>query len=211
MITFQTIDVEMPRIDQTQIRRWVEAVAAGYGRGVGDINYIFVDDEGILRVNRQFLHHDYYTDIITFDYSDTPARPPIAGDIFISLDTVRSNASLLHQPFHRELHRVIIHGILHLCGQNDKGPGERELMEAAENKSLDLLKHTMPLVVSLLLAVSCSSTPRPSQPDIDSCFTYNLPAAEATLEHNDIYVPIDSMAMPEHQADSLLADTAFHI
>lgn len=139
MITFQTIDKPMPQIDMELMRQWIKAVAKGYGRGVGDVNYVFTDDNEILRVNRQFLQHDYYTDIITFDYSDTPAKPPLAGDIIISLDTVESNARQLNQPYERELLRVIIHGILHLCGQNDKGPGEREQMEAAENNALDML------------------------------------------------------------------------
>jgi rRNA maturation RNase YbeY len=137
MITFQTVHVPMPAIDTSVIVRWVDEVAARYGRHVGNIAYIFVDDEEILRVNRQFLRHDYYTDIITFDYSEADI---LSGDLFISLDTVRSNAEGLGQPYSQELHRVIIHGILHLCGQNDKGPGEREQMEAAENQALALLE-----------------------------------------------------------------------
>ena len=136
MISFQTIGVEMPAINQDRIRAWVQAVAADYGRRVGDIAYIFVDDEEILRVNRQFLQHDYYTDIITFDNSSTIS---IGGDLFISLDTVRSNADEIGASYEQELHRVIIHGILHLCGINDKGPGEREIMEAAENRALEKL------------------------------------------------------------------------
>ena len=136
MITFQTINVPMPAIDQVAVTAWVKAVAATYDRRVGDITYIFVDDEEILRVNREFLQHDYYTDIITFDYN---AGRTIAGDLFISLDTVRTNAEGLGQTYNQELHRVIIHGVLHLCGLNDKGPGERELMEAAENRALSLL------------------------------------------------------------------------
>ena len=127
----------MPPIDQTVITAWVGAVAATYGRRTGDINYIFVDDEEILRVNRQFLQHDYYTDILTFDNSSSSKF--ISGDLFISLDTVRTNAEGLGLPYEQELHRVVIHGILHLCGLNDKGPGERELMEAAENRALALL------------------------------------------------------------------------
>lgn len=127
----------MPPIDQAVITAWVGAVAATYGRRTGDINYIFVDDEEILRVNRQFLQHDYYTDIITFDNSSSSKF--ISGDLFISLDTVRTNAEGLGLPYEQELLRVVIHGILHLCGLNDKGPGERELMEAAENRALALL------------------------------------------------------------------------
>lgn len=135
MISFQTINVEMPAIDQRQVGAWVRRVADTYGYRVGDIAYVFVDDEEILRVNRQFLSHDYYTDIITFD--DTEGRL-IQGDLFISLDTVRSNAEGLGVSYEEELYRVIIHGILHLCGINDKGPGEREIMEAAENRALSI-------------------------------------------------------------------------
>lgn len=111
-------------------------VAADYGKRVGEIAYIFCSDEKILEVNRQYLQHDYYTDIITFDYC---AGNRLSGDLFISLDTVRTNAEQFNQPYERELYRVIIHGILHLCGINDKGPGEREIMEAAENKALEML------------------------------------------------------------------------
>lgn len=141
MITFQTINVDMPPIDQSAIGNWVKAVAASYGRRVGDINYVFVDDEEILRVNRAFLQHDYYTDIITFDNGAAApgSSPTLAGDLIISLDTVRTNAEGLQVAYEQELHRVIIHGVLHLCGLNDKGPGEREQMEAAENRALALL------------------------------------------------------------------------
>ena len=112
-------------------------MAESYGKKVGDIAYIFCDDEKILEVNRQYLQHDYYTDIITFDYTEDNV---ISGDLFISLDTVRSNSEEQGTVYEEELHRVIIHGILHLCGINDKGPGERELMEQAENKALSLLQ-----------------------------------------------------------------------
>ena len=116
---------------------WIKAVAASYGRKVGDIGYMFVDDEKILEVNREYLGHDYYTDIITFDYDEGDT---INGDLVISLDTVRTNAEKFGKTYEEELHRVIIHGILHLCGINDKGPGEREIMEAAENKALEILR-----------------------------------------------------------------------
>ena len=86
---------------------------------------------------RQYLQHDYYTDIITFDYDEDDV---ISGDLFISLDTVRTNAEQVGATYEEELHRVIIHGILHLCGINDKGPGEREIMEENENKALAMLK-----------------------------------------------------------------------
>lgn len=123
----------MPKIRRRDNSAWVKRVAASYGRKVGDVAYVFCDDEEILRVNRQYLQHDYYTDIITFDYDEGDV---ISGDLFISLDTVRTNAEQLGVSYEQELNRVIIHGILHLCGINDKGPGEREIMEAAENKAL---------------------------------------------------------------------------
>lgn len=125
----------MPAIKRRENSAWVKAVAATYGKKVGDIAYIFVDDEKILEVNRQYLQHDYYTDIITFDYTEEDV---ISGDLFISLDTVRTNALQVGSTYEQELNRVIIHGILHLCGINDKGPGEREIMEAAENRALKM-------------------------------------------------------------------------
>ncbi|MBP3832463.1 MAG: rRNA maturation RNase YbeY [Bacteroidaceae bacterium] len=137
MITFQTENIEMPAIDQAKVRDWVRNVAASYQKKVGEIAYFFCDDEKILEVNRQYLQHDYYTDIITFDYCE---GNKLSGDLFISLDTVRSNSELFGTDYNTELHRVIIHGVLHLCGINDKGPGEREIMEAAENRALELLQ-----------------------------------------------------------------------
>ena len=136
MISYQTFNVKMPPIRRRDVSAWVRRVAADYGKRVGEVAYIFCDDEKILEVNRQYLNHDYYTDIITFDYCEDDT---ISGDLFISLDTVRTNAEQFDKPYDEELHRVIIHGILHLCGINDKGPGEREIMEAAEDKALAML------------------------------------------------------------------------
>lgn len=127
----------MPNISRRLTSAWVKAVADTYGKRVGEVAYIFCADEKILEVNREYLEHDYYTDIITFDYSEGNR---IAGDLFISLDTVASNAELFGRPYEEELHRVIIHGILHLCGIKDKEPGEREQMEQAENQALELRK-----------------------------------------------------------------------
>lgn len=128
---------EMPAIDTALLDEWIAKVAATHSRVVGPLVYIFCDDEKIIEVNRQFLNHDYYTDIITFDYS---RGRMVSGDMFISLDTVRTNAEMVGATYEQELHRVIIHGVLHLCGINDKGPGEREIMEANENESLRILK-----------------------------------------------------------------------
>lgn len=135
MITYNVDGVRMPAIKKRATNAWIKAVAATYNRKVGEIGYMFVNDEKILEVNNEYLGHNYYTDVITFDYDEDDI---ISGDIVISLDTVRSNAELFGKAYDDELHRVIIHGILHLCGINDKGPGERELMEAAENRALAL-------------------------------------------------------------------------
>ena len=136
MITYDVDGVKMPKIKKRLINKWIKAVAATYGRKTGDIGYMFVDDEKILEVNNEYLGHDYYTDIITFDYDEADV---ISGDLVISLDTVRTNAEKFGKDYTEELNRVIIHGILHLCGINDKGPGEREIMEANENKALATL------------------------------------------------------------------------
>lgn len=126
----------MPGLDFALVERWIVQVAKNHGRIVGELSYIFCDDAEIIDVNRSFLNHDYYTDIITFD---TTRGKMIGGDMFISLDTVRTNAEAVGEPYWRELHRVIVHGVLHLCGINDKGPGEREIMEAHENDALDII------------------------------------------------------------------------
>lgn len=133
MITYNADGVKMPNIKKRETSAWIKAVAATYGRKIGEVGYMFVDDKKILEINNEYLRHDYYTDVITFDYDEGDT---VNGDIVISLDTVRTNAELFGKTYEEELHRVIIHGILHLCGINDKGPGEREQMEAAENKAL---------------------------------------------------------------------------
>lgn len=137
MITYNADGVAMPKIRKRETSAWIKAVAASYNRKAGEIGYMFVSDDKIIEVNKQYLGHDFFTDIITFDYDD---GDQINGDIVISVDTVRSNAMKFNKEYDDELHRVIIHGILHLCGINDKGPGEREIMEAAENRALALLK-----------------------------------------------------------------------
>lgn len=135
MIDFMTEGVEMPLLDFANIDRWLHAVAEDYNRRIGNLTYQFCSDEFILGQNRKFLGHDYFTDIITFDYS---RGDRVSGDIILSLETVASNALELGVPYDTELRRVIVHGLLHLCGINDKGPGEREIMEAAEDRALAL-------------------------------------------------------------------------
>lgn len=143
-ITYNAIGIDVPDFNQEAVSRWIEAVARTHGKSVGALAYIFCNDAKIIEVNREFLHHDYYTDIITFDYSNSRR---IAGDMFISLDTVRSNAEMLGKSYSEELMRVVIHGVLHLVGINDKGPGEREIMERHEDEALALL-HDFDIYIS---------------------------------------------------------------
>ncbi len=135
MITYNTINTAMPDISEAEVSAWVRQVAKGYGKVVGDVCYIFVDDETMLDINRRFLGHDYYTDHIGFDYSEGNA---LSGDIYISLDTVASNAQLFGTTPDDELHRIIIHGLLHLCGLRDKTEEERQHMQQAEDRALAL-------------------------------------------------------------------------
>lgn len=133
MINFTTDSIAMPALDERKVTRWIKSVAADYGFSVGQINYIFCSDERELAVNREFLGHDYYTDVITFDYSTASV---LNGDIFISLDTVRSNAEMVGCTFDAELLRIIIHGVLHLTGQGDKTPETKAQMTEKEEKAL---------------------------------------------------------------------------
>ena len=135
-IAYYAEEVNLPTIKKKAVGDWIRKVASLYGKRTGDISYIFCSDEKILEVNKQYLQHDYYTDIISFDYTE---GTKISGDLFISLDTVKSNSENFGTDYTEELHRIIIHGILHLCGINDKGPGEREIMTQKENEALALL------------------------------------------------------------------------
>lgn len=132
-ITFQAENIGFPKIRKRDTKNWIKLIADDYGKKIGDINYLFCTDEKILEVNNQYLSHDFYTDIITFDYSE---GNKISGDIFISLDTVRSNSQKYNTSFMEEMHRVIIHGILHLCGINDKSEADSQRMREAENNAL---------------------------------------------------------------------------
>ena len=136
-ITYIAQGIDLPGFNQCIVNQWIEAVTRTFDKSVGNLTYIFCTDEKIIEVNREFLQHEYFTDIITFDYSN---RRRISGDMFISLDTVRSNAALFGKSYDDELMRVVIHGVLHLVGINDKGVGEREIMEKHENDALNLLR-----------------------------------------------------------------------
>ena len=136
MISYHLEGVEKPKICTRRTSKWVKEVAEKHGKIVGEIAYIFCSDEYIIDVNRKFLNHDYYTDVITFDYSE---GKKISGDIFISLDTVKTNAEAFNQDYYNELERIIIHGILHLCGFKDKEPNDKEEMTYQEDEAIKLL------------------------------------------------------------------------
>lgn len=115
---------------------WLRDVAAAEGYTLGDVNYIFCSAQRLLKMNRQFLGHDYYTDIITFDYSDLKGSGIVAGDIFIDVETVADNATQYGATRLEEMRRVVVHGVLHLCGQKDKTPRANAQMHRKEDKYL---------------------------------------------------------------------------
>lgn len=129
--------IKMPKIKKRNVSAWIKKVAELHGKKVGDLSYLFCSDDHILEVNKEFLQHDYYTDIITFDYTEGDV---ISGDMVISVDTIATNAEKFNTSFESEFFRVAIHGVLHLCGINDKGPGEREIMEQHEDEALEVAK-----------------------------------------------------------------------
>ena len=137
MIQYIAEKIELPNLSKKKINRWIKETAAGYGKSIGEIAYIFCTDDRILEVNKQYLNHDFFTDIITFDNSDGSR---ISGDIFISLDTVKSNAEEFRVSYEDELKRIIIHGILHLCGQDDKTPELRLEMTGKEDLALGMYR-----------------------------------------------------------------------
>ena len=136
MIFYTTENVKAPKLEKRKTNAWIKLVAEKYDKKIGEIAYIFCDDAKILEVNKTYLQHDYFTDIITFDYCEGVV---LNGDIFISLDTVRTNAQEFGVMFENELHRILIHGILHLCGQEDKTPEARLEMTRKENEALQMI------------------------------------------------------------------------
>ena len=133
MITFNIEDADPKLKNKRLLKSWIAKVADSYGLKTGDLAYVFCSDDRILDVNKEFLQHDYYTDIITFDYCEGDT---ISGDMYISVDTVRTNSELYSTSFINEMHRVIIHGVLHLCGLKDKAPDDEKKMREAEAKAL---------------------------------------------------------------------------
>lgn len=139
-IIYHTEEVSLPAIRKRIVSNWIKTVAEKHSKKVGELAYIFCSDEKILEINKQYLQHDYYTDIITFDYTE---HDRISGDIFISVDTVKSNAEKYNVSYMDELHRVIIHGVLHLCGIDDQDEEQQAEMRSEENKALAMLADDM--------------------------------------------------------------------
>lgn len=134
MISFFTEDVDYTLKDKLKIKRWIQQTVASESKKSGDINIIFCSDEYLLEVNKQYLNHDYYTDIITFNYN----TDKINGDLFISLDRVTDNANQNNVPRETELLRVIIHGVLHLLAYNDKTAKEEKEIRAKEDSYIKI-------------------------------------------------------------------------
>lgn len=135
-ISFRLQDVKFTLKDKQVLRNWVALVATNEGFSIAPINYVFCSDGHLLDMNKQFLNHNYFTDIITFDYTEGKR---LSGDIFISIDRVADNAKTYKSTFECELNRVMIHGVLHLMGYKDKSPADEKKMRAKENAALKLL------------------------------------------------------------------------
>ena len=125
--------------DKRKIASWLKALAQEEGYALGDVTYIFSSSEVHRKMNIDFIGHDYFTDVITFDYSDLKGEGIVSGDIFIDVDTVKDNARIYGATFTSEMHRIIVHGVLHLCGQKDKTPRAEKQMHRKEDKYLKLL------------------------------------------------------------------------
>ena len=136
-IVYQAVDITFPKIKRRETKNWIKKVIEHFNKKVGNITYIFCSDEEILRINKLYLNHDYYTDIITFDYSE---KDKLSGDLFISLETVKTNSEKFNTEYEEELNRVMIHGILHLCGYDDKTNLMKHEMREKENEALKLTK-----------------------------------------------------------------------
>lgn len=136
MIQIINLGVKIPGfISKTTLKQNLKTLAQREGKTLKDISVVFTDDDYLLEVNKQYLNHDYYTDVITFDYS---VFPEVSGDIMISLDRVKDNAETLSVSFQEELNRVVYHGLLHLCGYKDKSAADENLMRSKENYYLEL-------------------------------------------------------------------------
>ena len=137
MIRFSTLDVEMPPIDPQRDKAWIEAVARGYRKSIGELYYYFCSDERLLEINRQRLGHDFYTDIVTFPLTD--CETVLSSEFCISIDRIKENAETFGRSYESELHRVMIHGVLHLIGFDDHSDEDEKTMREKEEEALKLL------------------------------------------------------------------------
>lgn len=140
MISFNNEDIQFNLKNKTKLKSWIVATIEKKKRKAGDISFVFCSDAFLLEMNKEYLNHDTYTDIITFDYSKEDAKQPISGDIFISIDRVQENADQFSKTFEEELHRVIIHGVLHLLGYKDKTKIAKAEMTKQEDLCLKAFK-----------------------------------------------------------------------
>ena len=138
MIRFQTIDVEMPAIDYDEAKLWIDGVVKRHGKSVGELYYYFCSDDKLLEINQQRLGHDFYTDIVTFPLTD--CESVISSEFCLSLDRIAENAQTFGRSYESELHRVIIHGVLHLIGFDDLTDEDEKIMRLKEEESLSLLQ-----------------------------------------------------------------------
>ncbi len=141
-ITFHFDEISKPTFFKTtELKSWLKTIAAKEKFSIKELNYIFMSDEALLKINIEYLNHDTYTDVITFDNSDasTGSAGKIESDIFISLERVEANAATFNTTFENELHRVLAHGLLHLCGYKDKTKKDATLMRQKEEESLAML------------------------------------------------------------------------
>ena len=137
MIRFQTIDVEMPAINYDEAKLWIDDVVKRHGKSVGELYYYFCSDDKLLEINQQRLGHDFYTDIVTFPLTD--CESVISSEFCLSLDRIAENALTFGRRYESELHRVIIHGVLHLIGFDDLTDEDEKMMRKKEEESLNLI------------------------------------------------------------------------
>ena len=138
MISFSTLDVEMPLIDPQRVKAWIGEVVERHGKTVGELYYYFCSDEKLLEINKERLGHDFYTDIVTFPLTDCEAV--LSSEFCISIERIKENAETFGRSYESELHRVIIHGVLHLIGFDDLTDEEEKEMREQEELSLELYK-----------------------------------------------------------------------
>ena len=137
MIRFSTLDVEMPLVDSQKTKAWIEVVAQSYGKTIGELFYYFCSDDMLLEINKQRLGHDFYTDIVTFPLTD--CETVLSSEFCISVDRIKENAVTFGRSYESELHRVIIHGVLHLIGFDDHTDEDEQIMREKEEEALKLL------------------------------------------------------------------------